>query len=44
MKSVEASELLRALAAAIQCLLVEIRQAEPGLAVRLERVLREVDK
>ncbi len=43
-KSVDASELRRALSAAVQCLLVEIRDVEPGLAVKLEPVLREVDR
>jgi len=44
LKSVDAGELRRALSAAIQCLLVEIRNVEPGLAVKLEPVLREVDR
>jgi hypothetical protein len=41
--SIETGELRRALSAAIQCLLVEIRTAEPGLAAKLEAVLREAD-
>jgi hypothetical protein len=40
-RSVDAAELRRALAVAVQCLLVEIRHADPGLAARLEPVLTE---